>query len=552
MRKAPPSLTRHSKAWFAVVLLLVVADLAGMMATFMPMKTILILASNDVPSFFPRFLVEGGVVFASLMLLAAAALLGALSWAISRLTERLDKGSLQLTSRTPRFPDWRSDVLQERKKAREFEVSLALTIPVTVTLAVFSLGYLAFSLLWLLISTTGAVWLVSRSQNHAPYVSGVDKVSHELSRWLKTSSLWSMVGLALITLLVAPPALESTAILIAAIFGRRLLTAIADVIPHATLVLSSRSANPLHRAVSSMITHRPTSQLTRWPIEFLASDAGAWRFRRYLSQAGLSGTDFRILGSPTGQALTVVAGSPTDSQLIVRMFGPQHERARQRELARRSHSESTQPFPALESRGVNILGFASIEMRPTSVDEQVDVATTVSREQAIAFQVQQELDSALAFSGESTVPATPLSQSDFITRLQRIGQIPGSHAQPSVELVTTIPKIFDKLKDVPPALVPSRALTANDCYLSISGVVCYLGGHDWTVGHPGDNWGPSSQYEKALDEYEKQNSSVDSSLVQLILLNAELHALNRLLVAFNINALAGAIQTVHRRLSTLD
>jgi hypothetical protein len=408
-----------------VVALTVVGDLAGMLATFMPMKVVLILASGDVPGFFPSFLVEGGALFASLVLLLAAGLFGLVAWLAGVVIARMDRGPLQWAGSAGQLSDWKSESFQEAKKARTFESSIIVTLPVMAVLVLVSPPYLGFAALWVVFSAVGAIVVVRRSSKQAPFFSGVDQFSHAFAKWLRTSALGSMVGLALITLLVAPPALGSTAILIAAIFGRRLITAVADLIPQATVALTNQALThqaPTKQApntkgstrarslVGSLVTNQPTASVVRWPIEFFASTVGARRLGEHLEAAGFARGDFAVVGAPTGPSLSLLAGVKTTGsaggrQLLIRVFGSQHEEARDRELLRRQHSGQSGLYPHITPQAGVVAGFPAIEVELDNPGVLADLDHPVTRDQAIVFQLEREVASAVSFL--STCGADP-------------------------------------------------------------------------------------------------------------------------------------------------
>lgn len=169
-----------------------------MLATFMPMKVVLILASGDVPGFFPSFLVDGGAVFASLVLLLIAGLLGVMTWGAGVVITRLDQGYVLWVGGGSQLSDGKTESYRAAKKARTFQSSVIVTVPVIAVLVLVSPPYLAFSILWLADSGVGVTLWVRRSPNQAPFFSGVNHVSCAVAKWLLGSALGAMVGLALV------------------------------------------------------------------------------------------------------------------------------------------------------------------------------------------------------------------------------------------------------------------------------------------------------------------------------------------------------------------
>jgi hypothetical protein len=564
MTEFPPSLTKHSTQWFVVVALTVAGDLAGMLATFMPMKVVLILASGDVPGFFPDFLIDGGAVFASLVLLLVAGLFGVMAWLTGVVIARMDRGPVQWAGNSGQLSDWKSESFQGAKKTRTFESSIIVTLPVIAVLLLVSPPYLGFSAVWLVLSAIGVVLFVRRSSKQAPFFSGVDQFSHALAKWLRTSALGSMVGLALITLLVSPPALGSTAILIAAIFGRRLIIAVAELVPQATVALTHRAlattgASRAQTVLGSLVTNQPTAGVVRWPIEFFSSALGARRLGEHLEAAGFGRWDFAVVGAPSGPSLSLIAGPDSSSrQLLIRVFGTQHEEARDRELLRRQHSGQSGLFPDLTPQRGVVAGFPAIEVELDSPEVLANLDTPVSSEEAIVFQLERELASVLAFSGDGFLGPTGFIEAEFIERLTRAARIPGPHAADCAGLTTRIGEALEHVHVLPPALVPSKPLGPNDFYKSQTETLCYLGGHTWSVGRMGYSWGPGSRYAKHLKTI-INNRAADGTTkgamagvinIDALMLNAELHALHRALHGFQLGALSAAVAAVHTGLDS--
>ena len=556
MTELPPSLTRHSPQWSVAVGISVAGDLAGMIATFMPMKVILILASDEVPGFFPSFLVEGGALFASMVLLLTAGLFGVVAWLAGGVIDRMDRGPLQWAGSTGQLADWKNEGSQEAIKTRTFETSIVVTLPVIAVLVWVSPAYLGFAAVWVFASAFGVLVITRRSSEQTPFFSGVDQFAYALSSWLRTTALGSMVGLALITLLVAPPVLGSTAILIAAIFGRRLVIAVAAIVPEATVAITTKASKRTQGLMGSLVTNQPTAAVVRRPIEFFASTVGSRRLGRHLEAAGFARGDFAVLGAPAGLSLSLLAGlqktgSAGSRQLLIRVFGTEHEETRNRELLRRENSSQSGLFPDLAPRGCVVAGFPAIEVVLDSPEVLADLGTAVTRDQAIAFQLEREIASVFAFAGDEVNAPTVFVESEFSERLRRASRIPGDHASGCVALSTRIGEAVEHTNALPLALVPSTPLTLNDFYTSHTSTLCYLGGHTWAIGRMGDSWGRASLYEKPLQAVTESQDLNGAINVDAVLLNAELHGLYRALQGFQFGSLVAAVRAIDTRLNRL-
>lgn len=550
MNLLPSSLTRHSAVWFVALVLHVVGDLAAMLATFMPMKTILILASGDVPGFFPQFLVDGGAVVASLVLLLVAAACGVAAWLTGVAIEQLDGAHTAHETAQGKTIDRRSNLVREAKKDRTFESSLVLTVPVIGVIVLVSPPYLGVTGLWLLGSAAGVLWFTRRARAATPYFSGADQFSYSLATWLKDSTLWSMVGVALITLLVAPPALGSTAILIAAIFGRRLTIAIAELVPRATLVASHRASTLAQPAVAGIFTNKPTAQTVKWPIEYFSSKPGSRRLGEYLDQRGYRRADFVVLGSGFPGTLSLLCGPTRNVQRLLRIFPLQQRASRDIELRRRNESGGGGVFPAVVATETNVAGFHTLEVVLDTVDERVDVEVAPTRDQMALFQIERELDSVREFQGHSLSVDRGFDTAELVDALDRVMRIPGAHIGPCRALRRQIQEAGSQIDALPLALVPASPLAVHDCYISHTGQMRYLGGHQWSLGRPGDAWRPVNVYEKALGTVREGGGLAESLDHHAMLLNAEIHELQVVLSRFQLSQAVGTCQAVINRLDT--
>lgn len=557
MTELPRSLTRHSPQWPVAVGITVAGDLAGMIATFMPMKAILILASDDVPAFFPSFLVEGGPFISSMVLLLIAGLFGGVASLAGVVTTRMDRGPVQWAGSTNQLADWKSDSVQRALKARTFQSSIVVTLPVMAVLVLVSPQYLGFAAVWVAASSFGVLVMAGRPGQKAKFFSGADHFADILSRWLSATALGSMVGLALITLLVAPPVLGSTAILIATIFGRRLISAVADLVPQATVALTTQSSKWVQSITRSLVKNQPTAAVVRWPIEYFASPVGFRRLGKHLEAAGFAREDFAVLGSPIGPSLSLLAGvktteSPDARQLLIRVFGFEHAEARDRELLRRKNSRESSLFPDLVPQGGLVAGFPAIEVELDSPEVLADLSTLVTRPQAVAFQIEHEVASVLAFTGDEVTESAGFIELEFRELLERTGRIPGAHASACLALSEKIGEALEHVKKLPPALVPSATLTPSHFYNSRTSCLCYLGGHTWSVGRMGDQWGPTTWYEEPLNTVTATQDLEGIINVPVVMLNAELHALHRALQRFRFGTLAADARAVDTRLNRLN
>ena len=537
MNTLPSSLQRASLQWFVAVAMTVVGDLARLLATFMPMKTILILASGDVPGFFPGFLVDGGAVFAAIILLGVAAFFGFVAWLAEFVVEWMDgRPPISVSTSQPRI-DPEQEVVKHVTRKRDLHASLVLTLPVMSVLVLVSIPYLILLSLWIFISGVLISWRGRFSNGMGPYFSGMDQVSHDLAKWLKKSALLSMVGLSLVTLLISPPTLGTTAILIAAIFGRRLTMAVSKSLPELTAGLTNEVAKHAGSVVVQVVTNQPKAEVAKSPSDYFSSRVGVARLGKILEARGFEPHDFKFLGAISGQSVSVLAGQKESEQRLFRVFGLKYEQERDRELRWRNEPHTLSPYPPGRADRLTLAGFPALEVALDTRAVTAGARSSATRPAAMRFQIEKELDGVLALDDLSQPRLDHVFWTELFEYLDRARRIPGSHQKDCEKLQKLLPQARDLIKTLPASLVPSRALVATDLYLARDKTVCYLGGHTWTIGRMGDAWGKVATYASALRELlDKETDKVVQP--KLVLLNAEVHELERTLRRFRVDNLA--------------
>ena len=559
MSKLPAALQRHSGPWWWACGITVIGDLAGMLATFLPMKAILILAGGGVPGFFPQFMVDRGEVFSALSLLAVAGVFGVTAWLAELLIRHLDRAPASAVQAVLHSVDLGSPQVVQARKLRQFESSLALIVPVAAVLVWVSAFYLGLAVVWVVGSAIVVAERTRRTPRQAPYLSGLDHFSHSLRHWLKSSALWSMVGLALVTLLVAPPPLGSTAVLIAAIFGRRLIVAVAEIVPDGTRSATSATSTG-RKLLGSLVTNPATTTSVRWPIEFFSSHPGSRTLGQFLEAWGYPRNDYRVIGPPTGPTLSIVVSPSESTQLLLRVFKVDGREARDKELYLRTVPEAFSLFPPAPAVAENLGGFPAIVVTLDQSESLVDVDASLARDAHIAYQVSREWQSMLALRHDSLGASLGIDQAELTNRVEAICRIPGPHVAPCRAVLPYLDEALARSDRIPVGLVPSVTLNPGQFYVSHSGVPCYLGGHPWLVGRMGDRWGAIGPYRKRVDEVmtqfpagldhghggnqgEEAYVTRDQPLVNLddVACNANLHALDRAVRKFQFaEALAAA------------
>lgn len=133
------------------------------------------------------------------------------------------------------------------------------------------------------------------------------------------------------------------------------------------------------------MTNKPTAEAVRWPIEFLSSAVGSRRLGQHLEAAGFARHDFQVVSASTGCSLSLSAGPRSSRQLLIRVFGNQHEEVRNREQTRRQYSDALGVYSAVTPQRGVMAGFPAIEVPLNTPDVLANLDTPVDRDKAFDF-----------------------------------------------------------------------------------------------------------------------------------------------------------------------
>ena len=377
---APNTATSREK-WLFAAGLTVVADVAGTLATFMPMKSVFILAADDIPSFFPQPLIQAGPAMTAVALVGIAGLLAVVSGVAKRTSESLAEKSEVL----PKRPGRNQSLSPRSLTLREF-ATLALVLVLVPAAAFVSVTFTLLVLGWLgAIASTLAI-LIHRRVRRPPYTTGRAEFAAEFKQWVEKTALWATVAAAIVTLLLSFPALGLTGILLGAILLRRLQSALGSV-GHVLLPRWGRNDRAAETSANASTTTAPTGA----PLDFLASQTGQRLLRLSLERLSLSPSDWQLIGLPNrNQASLLAREEDTELMVLLRVFASDKTELRETELEFRQEPFDSTPFVHSTAERETIAGLPAILVR-FSKDHQPDPATTLTAQEAAEWQVTWEI-----------------------------------------------------------------------------------------------------------------------------------------------------------------
>lgn len=499
------SLSPRSSRWVVAVVLICVRDVSATIATFLPMKAILILASNSVPSFLPEVLVSAGATSASITLLVIAGFFGFLTKSLDYVRERLDRQGLERQMPNRGLIEENRDEARNILAGRKNVATQILSLLYLMIVSALSLLYAGITLGWAAASV-GVIALKSRDlSGQTSFASGIDQALYEFSAWLQKSALWASVGIAIATLLVAPPSLGTTGILICAVLGRKLLIGLAETGRGGGGMVSSGLLAE-KGAKTQLLKNRPRGARLQKPIDFLVSTPGLRIVKDEIRGLGFGSNDFVILDPAHGPTLTLVLGPGSEIQSLVRLFDSRKESLRNREQARRSSKEFGDLFGGAPSGATTFAGFPAIRVNLEAGDVLADPVATVTKSAAWKLQLAFEARNLLhPPDKEQGFPSQASRGEELQTLFSRALAVPGRHRPVIQRLLKRSGEVVEIMHRVPTTLVPSSLFQPAHCYLSRSGRVLYLGGHSWTLGKFGSAWRPRPILEEVRQEVERES-----------------------------------------------
>jgi hypothetical protein len=422
--------------WFLAGLLTIVAELASTLATFMPMKSVFILAADGVPSFFPSFLIEGGPLVTALFLLALSGLFAGVA-ALSK------SASVRLSVPEAKFPSNDGVEAQQTRGSATNRFTLgefALIGLAAILFSVSALFALLFALLvacWIAGSWAALHWMTHRRPPAPPFATSSAEFQFKFRKWMVGSSLWATVGAAIVTLLVTTPQFGITAILLDSVLLMRFQRAMGE--------LGSRLVRSKDGPDSGALAGNPRRTRELFPpIDYLATELGQQRLRASVRDAGLELTNWRMPGrSNRVQGTLLSRNESTRRWVMLRIFAIDEAPARDREILMRGQlgDSAIGLLRRAAIRAVEVGGLPGIIVdweESTLVPDE-----SISGEEAIAWHrefetkclannaVQQELSSAeLADPNDFLLP-----------QLRGLVRFRGPQRKPMLDVIENMPEI---------------------------------------------------------------------------------------------------------------
>jgi hypothetical protein len=460
----------------------VVAELTGLLATFMPMKSILILAADEIPAFFPDIFIRMGPAGTAFVLIVLSAIFGAISWFAKRIVSSLASPNALIKSSQFRHR------IQATKSKRGLELveatSLSLVAVLLVAGFLISILFASLVLAWVIGSLAVLSIQIHRSERRPPFATGAAEFSARFSKWASHSSLWSTVSAAIVTLLISPPKLGITGILLAAVLFTQLQRKVANLAP---LVYDGKAR--LTHAEDPLLASDPARAVQN-PAEFFATAAGLRTLTQMFNDLNLAQANWKVIGQPTRTQLSLIARHTIDGALrMVRIFAHGREDLMNKELQLRSMPDNGFLPGAWETHAQTIWGIPTIILRgDLPVESSLSVDPT--REQLDDLQIMWEIKSLM--SPEIPIQSEPastevLSQS-IRNGLHVMSKLPGLHQEAVANLFRGIEPLLGTLEKSPQVISLGGRISDRNVVQYAPGHFTIIDVSDWRVVPFGWSW----------------------------------------------------------------
>jgi hypothetical protein len=443
------------------------------------MKSVLILATGEVPGFFPRFLSEQGPLGVALILLVAAGFFSGLSALANHVISEISNS--------------RRTAIDTRGTEGFFgrTINSNSTALLVLVIAVF-LSYISWVFTVLLLVWISSVSLFIRFQDtvtrHKPSsASGDQQFLHRVSEIMKQAALWSTVSIAVLTLVLSEPQLGLTGILLATVFGRKLQLGIGILI----MKENSRRARSSHddygfAALTS--SNRPNEI---HPLNYFSTPKGLDVLGSFLSARGIGARDFQILGTPGKRSVKILAGIYSSEHLsLYQIFQRKLKEEASEEVYFRNGAWPVSPYKPSSARLAAIAGFPLVELRLT---RELHLTSEIQppKESDIDCWLEN-LEVSCLSSQEFQSQPRPLANTDFgeqiVGSLERFAFLPGVLQEKFRKLLPNLRCISSEIGTGPLVWVPRRRIRPADFFKTDTETFDLIGFPGWSIGLLGENW----------------------------------------------------------------
>lgn len=525
--------------WWVATFFSIVSDISNTIAQFMPMKAIFILALDDLPSFFPRFLIELGVTWSAFILVGVAAVFGV----VAAVTKRIVVSMAGPGDTHPRTANGEKKNREKPPLTFHEFTSQMLAVILIIGGSLVSIAFTASVVLWLILTGTVLAVQIKRRPRRPPYHTAPLEFQAEFKKFITRSNLWSTVAAALLTLLVAYPELGITGILIGAILLRRLQTAVGEL---GLRLIRDKKPKVLYSRGLQLDETPSTSLPLSAPLDFIATPSGKRLLVESLRHLDLDDTRWRVVGQPDRNQVSIIAErSIGGDTMLLRIFATDKTALRDLEFDLRSQTGDYSPFLSSQAHSTVIAGLPGIVVRfPRGAAPQPQ--TPVTALEAIEWQILWETRClttrdrrklGLHLEALQAVSPVPDPEKFLLPHLRVIAAINGPHQKAAWQLIRVMPQLRERFLSGPDIYSTGGPLSPVNLLRLASGGIEPLNFSTARVAKPGDSWSESPHFENYIEKSLDTLPSLRAWSVPEATMRAKITALGRYAVSRNFSVL---------------
>lgn len=497
-----------------IVLLEVLTVVFTTLATFMPMKAILMLASDTVPGFFPSAFVTAGPLVTAVVLIAVSAALG-LSSGLTRKLAAHARVVQAVTSHSGASlaPDDLQRVTRARFMAEDRAVEVVIVLLFGTLLAAISVPFLLGTIAWLAIAYA---WVSGRLRFSVRDAATAHHQGNPRARYLRlirSSVLPSSIVISLLVLLVSEPRLGVTGALLSVVVGRRFQLAAATLLPRGVPTGNERQQD------TSPGSPRRRQGQPRVVAQLLPTRDGT-RLDQYLGTRGIRLDECEIVGGGAHQnVLTLVSTGSTSTYW--RVFTREAWHMRALEL---SFRESPAPVSLFEGESVRSIDVGSLALLEISCPSEIMAGEPLTRRSFHRWhsRLSQRCAASVDFQHWADDKESPFPEAELSELLALAATVPGAHQWDLAAAQSLMASANDLLCNRPYCWIPMMGSPWSGMVQRSSGHASVSSPMGWAIGRVGDPLARGQGSERGASDTSLEGSDLPVGLAALALQRARL------------------------------
>jgi hypothetical protein len=474
-----------------LLLMKTVTEILIVLATFLPIKAVLISVDQSAPNFLPQSIQALGPQVAAALLISVAIASGLGSRWISSLSKRI---ALPLRATNDGGGPLASRYLQYSRLDSQSDVASQWLL-----LAVFTatVGFLAWPMLaFAAIAIASIAFLGWYKIERALTGSRLDRVLSFVREKLQKGSTWIAVGAAMATVITPASPLNVTEMLISVVALRQLVVVMASLRPEEGSTHSETPSAPIRTKAQPSVATKPKRET------LFRAVSKAWTSGE-LPEA-MRGLDFsQIPPFFSGESLSLRGVNRRENSIVVvRIFESTARNLPLNELALLNEARPGKfgvGIPENLFEGPTLIGYSFVlsDTKPNALKKDLDIKLALSWEAEVENWCYREFPQALR-DRTSTVQSELQGLTDAI---ESFTKVPGRHQQVLSDLVNRGEQLEKRIWGPNLTLSFKGPLNQRRFFLNHENDVTLLEPSNWRVAPMGYDWPTNDKYAAIIERH---------------------------------------------------